>query len=125
MLDVLMVLETDFDVRVDYDDSGPIVVVTHRPTGFARRARLGSGESVQAVKNKLLLAVQNQIYNPDEFQFNTGRSEVDGKTRTFHRLIHVPTGKSRTTIGDMTKSRRDEMLDEIVRELWDEGIRPQ
>jgi hypothetical protein len=117
-----VVHKTDFHIKLDYDESGLIVIVTHKPAGIERHARPGKGESVQRVRDNLLKEVQDQVYDPDEFEFGIGRCVKEGKTRTFYSANHKPTGKSRSSLGEVTWR---EMLDELVQELWNEGIYPK
>jgi hypothetical protein len=108
-----MILEIDFQIHVDYDESGLIVRVTHKPTGIVCDTRPDSGETVKAVKDKLLTQVQNLIYNPDDFEFHIGlckeASDSQGQSRTFLSVTHLPTGKSRSTLGQVNMK---ELLDD-------------
>lgn len=123
-----MVHQKDFNIKIDYDDAGLLVVVMHKPTGIQRIARPSSRESVQEVKDRLFFEVRSEFFNEDEFTFEIGRCKVNGKVGDWYGVTHLPTGKSRTTNSiehPVTHNVHYELLDEIVEELWNEGIRPK
>ncbi len=114
-----MIHSKDFAIKIDYDAEGPLVSVTHTPTGIQRTARPVSGQSVGKVRDELLEEVRGAIYNPMDFTIDYLLCGIDGKFECRHRLTHRPTGKSRSLDGHDFQ----DMLDELVTELWQEGIR--
>jgi hypothetical protein len=118
-----MIQPQDFHVQIDYDESGVLVVVTHKPTGLQRQGRPTSTESVQHVKDKLLAQVESELYNPEDFEFLTGRCVVNGKTGTMYGATHKSTGKSRAVNSvehQVSNTVHRDLLDELVAELWHE-----
>jgi hypothetical protein len=112
-----MILSTDFRSEIGTTERGTYVIVLHAPTGKCRAVDpVRRDERVGRVRERLIREIQRELYNEDDVQVTIGC----GETGDFLRVIHLPTGKTRTVcpIGKQSVSHlKIEMIDEIVAEL--------
>ena len=112
-----MICPEDYHIEIGWDEAGALVVVRHKPTGLERRARPTSTPSVGAVKSRLILQIQAEFCDEKEFRFDVGHGRVDGVSRDFYRVIHLPSGISRMGWRFEGATLRG-VLDEVLIEVW-------
>lgn len=102
-----MIRPEDFQIRIEYDSHGALVVVGHAISGIERRARPSSLESVGKVKERLLAEIERELYDSADIRIEYARSRRDGKVIGFIRVVHLPTGaNSGRELGAATKSSK-------------------
>src|SRR5262249_35464072 len=94
--DADMISQQYFEIKIDYDEQGLAVIVTHRPTGKRRVGRRSGNESLTTTQTRLIDEIRREFFNPDEFQFSIGRCEVGGGIAAWYRVTHRPTGKNKS-----------------------------
>lgn len=117
-----MLLPEDFGIRVDYDENGLIIEVTHKPTGQIRAARPTNKESVGAVQQRLITEIKEQFPAPKDFrvEYQFVRDE-SGNGGTAVVISHLPSGTSRYFPSGSPQVDVKQAIDEIVSELWHEA----
>ena len=113
-----MILPEDFAIKIDYDDVGLLIEVTHKPTEERRVARPSALESVHHAKNKLIAEIRSQFPKPEDFiVYWFCGLDLSGNPCTSYEVRHKASGKRRNTKnGDEIQI----MMDEIATELWHE-----
>jgi hypothetical protein len=116
-----VISEKHFHIQMDPRKSGLFVVVTHKPTGIQRVDGPVESGMVHRVTQRLICRIRTELYDPKEFEMDIGRSSEG----TYKLVRHVPSGKQRgiPSIGGRGNVT-EELLDELVAELWQEGFRP-
>jgi hypothetical protein len=123
-----MISEKYFGIKIDCDECGPIMIITHQPTGLQRLARPVQGESVRNIESRLFRELRSQLFAPEEFTFERGCCNVGQKVGGFYRVTHVPSGKSLsadTITSPPTSNIPEDLLDSLIEVLWKENLRPK
>lgn len=87
-----MIRPEDFQICIEYDSHGVLVIVGHAISGIERRARPSLLESVGKVKERLLAEIEREFYDSADIRIDCGHGRRDGKVYDFIRVVHLPTG---------------------------------
>lgn len=120
-----MVSRKNFQFEIGYDEAGLVVIANHQPTGWRRQARPKPGESIPFVQQRLMREMLDEFFNEKDYEMSVGRCSVDGQNGSFFSVVHRPTkrGKSINTIENPgERMRHEKVLDELVEELWRDGL---
>ena len=121
---VAMKDRSPFQISIDYED-GVVIEIIHKGTGLRIVGCPRADETVARAEHRLCEQLYAGIFKPDDYIFSTGRCQVDGKIGSFYAVTHKPTGTSRvrdsirSVLGHHTRS---ELVEEVLRELWTEGL---
>ncbi len=114
----------NFQVDLTYGDAGLLVTVSHLPTKQHRSARPKNGEKASKVQARLQAELVRTFFDLNEFCFEVGRCEVDGKLGGFYRVEHLPSKrtKSLNTVTSPHAKSHQQMLESLLEDLWRDGL---
>lgn len=111
-----------FRVRMDPRSEGLWVVVSHPATGRELAEGPMESGSVKPVVQRLTRRIQGTLVDPREIRVEVGFSP-DGQVM---RVVHLPTGRARSRCtSEGRHGLKEELLDELVAELWEAGLLSQ
>lgn len=112
-----MIRPSDFEVEF----AGPVVRVTHRPTGARREAAVRPGEGGK-VRDRLIAELERRVFRPEDFVVDLLCAEGG----SFLVARHVPSGRRGEPAAAASGPRERELLAALVEALVRDGtIRPE